>query len=81
MKGMGSGAAARVWQEQTNHKLVRHSVSDPKRYCKKAAVGATARCNLGCCPGDVKEDDTEEVVDPIYVRWYCSAAVSRRDWT
>lgn len=28
-EGLGLGAAARVWQEQTNHKLVRHPASDP----------------------------------------------------
>lgn len=35
IKGMGSGAAARVWQEQTNHKLVRHLASDRRDIARK----------------------------------------------
>ena len=32
IKGMGSGAAGRVWQEQTDHKLVRHPARDSTRH-------------------------------------------------
>lgn len=41
--GIGYGAAARVWHERTNHKLVRHPAADPPMYCKKTEVDATAR--------------------------------------
>ena len=47
---MGSGAARRVWQEQTDHKLVRHPTDDPTRLCKKAGVDAKARTSIGAAP-------------------------------
>ena len=80
IKEMGSGAAARVWQEQTNHKLVRHLASDPTRYYKTAGRDGMARCSIGCCPSDV-EEEVKELLNPTLVRWRwcsCSAAVSRR---
>ena len=43
IKGMGSGAARRVWQEQTDHKLVRHPARDRTRYRKKAGLDGTVR--------------------------------------
>ena len=65
---MGSGPAARVWREQTNHKLVRHPASDTTRYRNYVAVDATAKGDSVCCSGDVKEevDETVEAFDPIY---------------
>ena len=59
IKGMGSGPAARVWREQTNHKLVRHPASDTARYRNCVAIVATAKGGLGCCTGDVKEEVEE----------------------
>ena len=49
-KGMGIGAAARVWQEQTNHKLVRHLASDLLRSRKRAGSDGMAKSSIGCCP-------------------------------
>ncbi len=55
IKGMGSGAAGKVWQEQTDHKLVRHPALDSKRRLqRKVELDATARRGIGCYPGDVK---------------------------
>ena len=68
---MGSGPAARVWQEQTNHKLVRHPASDTTRYRNYVAVDAKAKGGSGCFSGDVKEEVDEtieapEAFDPVY---------------
>lgn len=41
IKGMGSGVAGRVWQEQTDHKLVRH----PARYSTKYLYARWDRCD------------------------------------
>ena len=83
-KGMGIGAAARVWQEQTNHKLVRHLASDLSRFWKRAGLDGMAEYSICCCPVDV-EDEAEEMLDPIYEAevelWLCSRVSQTLDFT
>ena len=76
---MGSGAARRVWQEQTDHKLVRHSADDPTRLCKKAGVDATARTSIGAALVMGKRRLIRVLVTQRW--WSCSAAASRRHST
>ena len=81
---MGIGAAARVWQEQTNHKLVRHLANDLSRSCKRAGIDGMVEHSIGCCPVDV-EDEVEEVLDPICEAevelWLCSRVSQTLDFT
>ena len=83
-KGMGIGAAARVWQEQTNHKLVRHRASDLSKSLKRAGLDGMAEYSIGCCPVDM-EDKVKEMLDPIYEAevelWLCSRVSQTLDFT
>ena len=82
--GMGIGAAARVWQEQTNHKLVRHLASDLSRPWKRAGLDGMTEYSIGCCPVDV-EDEVEKMRDPICEAevelWLCSRVSQTLDFT